>query len=145
MQTMNHTNRVFVGWAFTYQVILIIHFALRKRFFADYTMKYGWLVYALCIPAVIVSIIQLRDGGRWSFWLGGFLCAAFSLFGYWVDYIQQIQWRSPIYIPVMIPYVLLYLGMIMFYWWPLALIDRRCWFIYAGLFILSTALNVMSH
>jgi hypothetical protein len=33
----------------------------------------------------------------------------------------------------------------MFYWWPLALISRPLWYIYAVLFIVSTVLNVSSH
>jgi uncharacterized membrane protein YphA (DoxX/SURF4 family) len=49
------------------------HFALRKRFFESYTLKFGWIVYALSIPAVVVSIVLLLGGKTWSFWLGGFL------------------------------------------------------------------------
>jgi hypothetical protein len=33
----------------------------------------------------------------------------------------------------------------MFYWWPLARIDRRLWLAYAVLFVASTWLNAISH
>ncbi len=48
---LDQFDRLFVVWAFVLQIIFIIHFALRKPFFETYTLKYGWIVYALCIPA----------------------------------------------------------------------------------------------
>jgi len=66
--------------------VLLVHFAVRKRFFESYTIKYGWLVYALCIPAVVISILHLMGGKSWSFWLGGFLFLGYAAFGYWIDY-----------------------------------------------------------
>lgn len=138
-------DALFVGWAFFLQIVLIAHFALRKRFFESYALKYGWLVYMLCIPAVIISIMLIAGGKHWYFWLGGFLFTAFAAFGYYIDYIKGIPWRNPIIPRVMFPYITLYLSSIMFYWWPLARIERKLWFIYAALFVLSTILNITSH
>jgi len=136
---------LFIVWAFFFQIALIIHFAVRKRFFETYTLKYGWIVYALCIPAVIVSLILLRAGKPWYFWFGGFLCLLFAAYGYYTDYIRQISWRSPIVPGIMIPYITLYLSTIMFYWWPLWRINRTLWFVYTGLYVVSTILNITSH
>jgi hypothetical protein len=72
-KNMDNLDKLFVVWAFLLQIILIVHFAARKPFFESYTVKYGWIVYALCIPAAIISMILLRGGKSWSFWLGGFL------------------------------------------------------------------------
>ena len=138
-------DSLFVVWAFFFQIALIIHFAVRKRFFETYTLKYGWIVYALCIPAVIISLILLRAGKPWYFWLGGFLCLLFAIYGYYVDYIQQISWRNPVVPGIMIPYVTLYLSTIMFYWWPLMRINRTLWVVYTGLYVISTILNITSH
>lgn len=138
-------DALFVGWAFFFQLVLIVHFAVRKRFFESYTLKFGWIIYALCIPAVIISIILLRGGKSWSFWLGGFLFFLFAIYGYYIEYVQQIPWRSPLVLRIMVPYVTLYLATNMFYWWPLGLIKRPLWFVYACLFILSTILNLISH
>ena len=145
MQNLNQLDFLFVFWAFFYQIVLIVHFAARKRFFESYTLKYGWLVYVLCIPGVIFSIILLLGGKSWSYWLGGFLLLIFSIFGYYVDYIKKIQWRKPINKSVMFPYVFLYLATIMFYWWPLALINKPLWYVFAVLFVAATFLNVKSH
>jgi hypothetical protein len=145
MSKLDNWDKLFVVWAFFVQIVLIVHFALRKRFFESYTMRFGWLVYALAIPAVVISVVLLAQGKSWSFWLGGFLFLIYAAFGYWIDYVRGIQWRNPLRVAVMIPYVLLYLSMVMFYWWPLGLLSRPLWIVYTGLFILSTILNVTSH
>jgi len=145
LQNLNPMDFLFVLWAFFYQIVLIIHFAVRKRFFESYTLKYGWLVYALCIPGVIISMILLLGGKSWSFWLGGILLLIFSLYGYYVDYIKKIEWRNPIKKSIFLPYVFWYLATIMFYWWPLALISKPLWFVYAVLYVIATVLNIRSH
>lgn len=138
-------DRLFVVWAFLFQIGLIAHFAVRKLLFESYTLKYGWVVYALCIPAAVISILLWRGGKSWSFWLGGFLFVIFAAFGYWVDYAAQIPFRTSLQLPVLIPYVLLYLATVMFYWWPVGLLSRPLWFVYTILFVIATVLNITSH
>jgi hypothetical protein len=138
-------NLLFIAWAFFYLIILIIHFSVRRVFFESYTLRYGWWVYLLGIPAAVVSILMIRGAMTWSFTVGGLLCLVFSGFGYYIDYVLATPWRSPIYLPILIPYIILYLGTIMFYWFPLALINRNLWYIYAALFAISTILNITSH
>lgn len=137
-------NTLFVVWSFLFQIVLIIHFATRKWNF-DLAMRYGWIVYALSLVAVIVSIVLLRGGKTWSFWLGGFIYLVWATFGYWIEFVKRIQWRNPIAWPIFGPYILLYLSTVMFYWWPLALIKRPLWYVYAILFVISTILNITSH
>ena len=145
MSKFDNLDKLFIGWAFFFQIVLIVHFVLRKRLFESYTLEYGWLVYALSIPAVIISIVLLLGGKSWSFWLGGFLFLVFAAYGYWIDYIEQIQWRNPINLSIMFPYVFLYLSTVMFYWWPLGQLSRTLWFAYAILFVIATVLNITSH
>ncbi len=142
---LDNLDKLFIAWAFLFQIILIIHFALRKRFFESYTVKYGWIVYALCIPAAVISVILLLGGKSWSFWLGGFLFVLFAAFGYWVDYVAQIPFRNPLQLSVLVPYVFLYLATVMFYWWPLWPLSRPLWFVYAILYVIATILNIKSH
>ena len=142
---LDRLDKLFVVWAFLFQILLIVHFALRKPFFESYTMKFGWIVYALCIPAVVISIILLRGGKSWSFWLGGFLFLLFAAFGYWIDYVLNIQFRNPLRLSITIPYMLLYLSTVMFYWWPLGILNRQLWFLFAILFVIGTILNITSH
>ncbi len=142
---LDRLDTLFVIWSFTLQIILIVHFLIRKPLFESYTKKYGWIVYALCFPAAIISVVLLVGGKSWSFWLGGFLFLIYSGYGFWIDYHKGINWRSPLRKDIMFPYVTLYLSTIMFYWWPLALIHRPLWFVFGGLFIIGTILNITSH
>jgi hypothetical protein len=142
---LDKLDTLFVIWAFFLQTVFIVHFAIRKHFFESYTQKFGWIVYALCIPAAVISIILLLGGKSWSFWLGGFLFLIYATFGYWIDYVKGIKWRNPLRMDIMFPYVTLYLSTIMFYWWPLALLYRPLWFVFGGLFVIGTILNITSH
>jgi hypothetical protein len=62
MTKLDNLDKLFVVWAFLFQIVLIVHFALRRPFFESYTLKFGWIVYALCIPAVVISVIVLLGG-----------------------------------------------------------------------------------
>jgi hypothetical protein len=142
---MNTYECLFVVWSFLFQLVLIAHFALRKWFFDAYARRFGWLVYALGIPAAIISAVLLLGGLSWPFWLGGVLQLIWSAFGYAVEYVREIRWRNPIRWPIFGPYILLYLSMLMFYWWPLAQINRVYWYVYTLLFVAGTILNASSH
>jgi len=142
---LDKLDTLFVIWAFFLQIVLIVHFALRKPFFESYTQKFGWIVYALCFPAVVISCILLLGGKSWSFWLGGFLFLIYASYGYWIDYIKAIEWRNPLRKDIVFPYLTLYLGTVMFYWWPLALLYRPLWFVFGVLFVIGTILNITSH
>jgi len=142
---LDRLDTLFVIWAFTLQIVLIVHFAVRKRFFESYTVKYGWLVYALCFPSCVVSVILILGGKPWTNWLGGFLFLIYAAYGYWIDFIKQIPWRNPLRKDIMFPYVTLYLVTIMFYWWPLYPLSLTLWIIYTVLYVVATILNVKSH
>ncbi len=144
MNGMDRYARLFVVFAFLIQIVLLVFFALRKWTF-DTAMQLGWIVFAMAVPAVIVSLILLSGGKPWHQWIAGFLYAAWAVLGYIVDIARPVAWRSPILWPVFIPYVLLYLSSLMFYWWSLGTIQRPLWFVYAVLFVISTILNITSH
>ncbi len=144
MSAMDRLDTLFAVTALAFQLVLIAHFALRKWRFAT-ALRYGPIVYALSIPAVVVSAVLLAGGKPWGLWLGGFLYLVWALFGYMVEYARRIEWRSPIRPGVFVPYVLLYLATVMFYWFPLALVAKGLWYVYAALFVISTVLNVTSH
>jgi hypothetical protein len=141
---MDNLDTLFVVIAFLFQIILIIHFALRKWRFES-AMHYGPIVYGLGIPAFLGSLLLVAGGRTWPFGLSGFLYLLWGIFGYLVEYVKKIEWRTPIRWSIFGPYVFLYLATTMFYWFPLALIRKPLWYVYAVLFIFSTILNVSSH
>lgn len=144
MSDLDRFDNLFVFSAFFIQIVLLIFFALRKWMF-DTAMQVGWIVYALAVPALIISVLLLMNGKSWFLWLGGFLYTTWAILGYIVDVARPVAWRSPVYWPVFIPYVLLYLSTMMFYWFPLGSLSRPLWFVYAVLFVISTILNITSH
>lgn len=144
MYGLDSRETLFVVTAFLFQVILIAHFSMRKWRF-PMAMRYGWIAYALSVPAAAVSVVLLLRGAPWSLWLGGPLYLAWATYGYTVDYVQGTHWRVPFRWQVGGPYVILYLATVMFYWWPLGEIHRALWYAQGALFVLSTVLNVTSH
>ena len=144
MSGLDRYDNLFVIWAFLMQICLIMLFAIRKSNL-DLILEHGWIFYLLSVPAVIVSIFMYRGGKEWSFWIGGLFFLLWAIFGLIIEYGFKIQWRSPILWPISIPYVVLYLGTIMFYWFPLGNISRPLWYLYGVLFALSTYLNITSH
>ena len=123
MVEIERYDKLFVYTSFFIQIVVSVYFALRKWRF-DTAMRFGWVIYALAIPAVIISLILLINDRSWLLWLAGFLYGAWAIFGYVVDIACPVAWRSPILWPVFLPYVLLYFMCLMFYWWPLANIQR---------------------
>ncbi|MBN2007205.1 MAG: hypothetical protein JXA21_27895 [Anaerolineae bacterium] len=144
MPGMANPEILFIAMAFLFQLVLIGHFALRKWRF-ETAIRYGPIVYALGLVAFAVSVYLLLSGEPWSLWLGGCIYLVWAIFGYTVEYVKKIEWRTPVRWPIFGPYVLLYLATVMFYWFPLALVHKPLWYVYAGLFIISTLLNVTSH
>ena len=134
----------FIVVAFVFQLVLIVHFALRRWAF-PLAMRYGWVVYALSVPALIVSFVLSLRGEAWSFWLAGYLYFTWAIYGYLVEYVRGIEWRSPFRISIGVPYVLLYLATNLFYWFPLGLIARSLWYLFTVHFVISTVLNLSSH
>jgi hypothetical protein len=87
---LNSLETLFVVTALLFQLILIVHFALRRWRF-ETAIRYGPVVYALSIIAAIVSIILLLGGVTWSLWLSGFLYLIWTIFGYSVKYVYKIE------------------------------------------------------
>ncbi len=143
-QSLGQSERMFIAASVTIQIALVLFFAMRKWAFAM-AMQTGWVVYALAIPAVVVSIVLLKERKAWYLWMAGFLFALWSVFGIVVDIVIPVAWRSPILLSIFIPYVLLYTVSQMFYWWPLLRLHRPSWFIWGALYGVSTFLNVTSH
>jgi len=46
MAKWDKLDRLFMVWAFLFQIVLVVHYALRKPFFESDTLKFGWIVFA---------------------------------------------------------------------------------------------------
>jgi hypothetical protein len=105
MSGLDSLEILYTFWAFLFQVVLIVHFLLRKWAFDKYTRKFGWFVYAISLLAVVVSLLLLLGGKTWSLWMGGFIYLVWAVYGYVVEYVKRIRWRNPIRWPIFGPYV----------------------------------------
>jgi hypothetical protein len=63
MFELDKHNTLFVIWAFVFQILLIVLFAIRKSN-VDLIIKHGRIFYLFSIPAVIVSYKSLRAMNR---------------------------------------------------------------------------------
>jgi hypothetical protein len=90
MFSLDRLDTLFVIWAFGLQICLIVLFAIRKSNLG-LIIWHGWIFYLLCISSVIVSVILLRAGKVWSFWVGGFISLLWAIFGISVVYRFRIQ------------------------------------------------------
>ena len=143
MSTKVELTTLFAISAFTVQGVLVGYFALRTWRFST-ALRYGWIVTALGIPTMVVSGIFLTGGLPPSFWLGGFLYILCAFFGWWVEYVQCINWRQPMCLPICVGYLAFYLAMLIFYWFPLALDWMPLGYIFGVIFVASTWLNATS-
>ena len=144
MAGLGNLDKLYIGWSFFFHLALIAVFAVRKVNL-EAILKHGWIFYMLSIPAVVVSVIIMRGGKPFSFWFAGFTFLVWAIFGYIVEYQLKIDWRGELVWPILIPFVLLYLTTVMFYWWPVAQLYKPLWYVYAAFFLIGTYLNVTSH
>jgi len=134
----------FVGFAFLSQIFLALNFASRN-WKPSLERKYGWVVYALGIPAALLGVYYWVNGVPWHFTIAPILFSTWALYGYYVDIIREINWRSPPTWPVFIPYVTLYMASQFSFWIPLWSIGLGYWIAFSMLYILNTSLNLYSH
>jgi hypothetical protein len=135
---------LFAAFALVLQTMLVLHFAaLRWR--PRLQQQWGWLVYAMSLPGLVLGVLFWVNSQPWYDWLATLLFAVWAALGYTVDILHPVNWRTPLWLPVFIPYVTLYLAAQFAFWIPLWFIGIGYWIIYAVLYTVSTVLNVSSH
>ncbi len=142
--TNSALRTVFVAFAFGVQVLLVLNFAARN-WRPALERRYGWVIYALGIVALLPAVVFARSGQPWSTVLAFLFYTAWAAFGFYVDTYRQIEWRNPLRLPVMLPYVFLFVAAQMAFWVPLWFVGRGYWIAYGVLYSVSTTLNWYSH
>jgi len=144
VMTSSTLRAAFVVFAFLVQALLVINFAAR-RWRPELERKYGWIIYALAIVAVLLGVVFAL--GRQPAWaiVAPLLYAVWAGFGYYVDTYRQIEWRNPPRWSVLVPYVLLFIASQFAFWIPLWYVGLGYWAAYALFYVVNTALNVSSH
>jgi hypothetical protein len=135
---------VFVAFAFLVQVLLVLDFAARNLRPA-LERKYGWIIYALGLVAVLLAIVFAVGRQPGYAILAALIYAVWAGFGFYVDTYRQLVWRNPPRWPVLVPYVLLFIASQFAFWIPLWYVGLGYWRAYAVFYVVNTALNLYSH
>jgi len=138
-----HTH-IFVCFAFLIQGLLILDF-LARNWQPDLERKYGWIIYALGLVGIVLGIIYLKGGAPWYMSAAPLVFAAWAAFGFAIDILFKIEWRSPILWPVFIPYVLLFMASQFAFWIPMWYVGTWYWVAYTITYTINTILNIYSH
>ena len=89
----------------------------------------GYGIIALALPAALTIIAFVRVRTGWRQWIGPAAFLAFVVFMIVVEYIWKAEFRSPMRYDILVPYLVLFFGSILFMGLPMFRIDRRLWLV----------------
>jgi hypothetical protein len=98
--------------------------------------RLGYAMMVLGLPAAITLVAFLRAGSHWLQWLGLVLYLAFLVFLISVDYLWQVEFRSPPRPSLLVPFLLLFFGSILLMGLPMFGMDRDRWLVTVGTTVL---------
>ena len=90
---------------------------------------FGYGIVALAVPAALVIVVFIRSRTGWRQWIGPAAFLVFVVFMVIVEYIWQVEFRSPIRYDILTPYLVLFFGSILLMGVPMFRINRRLWFV----------------
>ena len=89
----------------------------------------GYAIIALAIPSVPALIAFGRATAGWLQWTGPTLFLAFVALMVVVDYAWPVEFRSPVRISILVPYLVLFFGSILLMGLPMFRVDKRLWLV----------------
>jgi hypothetical protein len=100
----------------------------------------GYGIFVLAVPAALAlaAFVVSRSGAL--HWMGPAVFLAFASLMAVVDYIRPVEFRTPKYPPLLIPFLLLFFGAILLMGLPMYKMNRRLWFVTVAttLFLLAS-------
>ena len=88
-------------------------------------------IIALGVPAGLALVSFIRSGSGWRFYAGPVCFLTFVTAGIAVDYLLDMEFRSPRRPEILIPYLILFFGSIALMGAPMLRINRRLWVVTA--------------
>ncbi len=135
---------VFAVFAIGSQLVLVAFFAAR-RWRPELADRWGWIAYVLGIPALGLGVASAIADQPLIYVAAGVLFAAWAAYGATLDLGLHTEWRSPVKLSFLVPFVLLYTAAQIAFWIPLWYVNIALWIAYAVLYTVNTALNVRGH
>ena len=144
MNTSDFLNVFYVVFGFAAQILLIANFALRN-WKPELERTYGWIIYALGVPSLILGLLILAAGRPWYFVAAPLLFSIWAAFGYRVDIWRPIPWRTPPRRSIFGPYVALFVGSLLLFWFSMWYLGTAYWIAFGLMYAGHTLLNIYSH
>lgn len=89
----------------------------------------GYGIMALAIPAGIALNGFIRAQADWRQWIGLAVFISFLLLMISVEYLWQIEFRSPVNHKILVPYLVLFFSSILLMGLPMYQTDRNLWLV----------------
>ena len=144
MDTSELLQAFYVSFAFSVQTLLIINFAARN-WKPTIEKTYGWIIYALGAPSVILGAMTLVADQPWFFVAPPLLYFAWAILGYYVDLWRPVAWRNPPRWSIFVPYVGLFTASLILFWISMWYVGTIYWIAFGAMYVVHTVLNTYSH
>ena len=92
----------------------------------------GFVIILLAIPAMIALVAFFLEGANWIHRIGPIIFLVFIVLLLFVDYIRPVEFRSPIRSEILVPFLVLFFGGILFMGLPMFRINRLLWLVTAA-------------
>jgi hypothetical protein len=89
----------------------------------------GYAIVVLAVPSTVALVAFVRAGAGWLYWAGPILFLAFVSLMVVVDYARPVEFRSPMRYEVLVPYLGLFFGAILFMGLPMYRLNRQLWLV----------------
>jgi len=135
---MNDQTLVYPWWAVitTWGVVNLVNLLQSAGFFSrvltgkmEINRVLGYAIMVLAIPASIALVGFIRAQADWRQWVGLAVFIVFLLLMISVEYLWQIEFRSPVNHKILVPYLVLFFGSILLMGLRMFRMDRRLWLV----------------
>ena len=99
----------------------------------------GYVMIALAVPAALALAAFVRAGAGWLHGAGPAVYLAFIALMVVVDYAWPIEFRSPQRPSILVPYLVLFFGVILLMGLPMYRLDRQLWLVAVATTVLLLA------
>ena len=89
----------------------------------------GYVIILLAVPATLALVAFERARAGWLHWIGPAVYLAFVVLEVAVDYVWQVEFRSPMRYEILVPYLVLFFGAILLMGLPMFSLNRPLWLV----------------
>ena len=90
----------------------------------------GLVIAVLAVPATVALVGFAAVGSPW--WIGPATFDAFVALMLVVDYLRPVEFRRPVRLPILVPYLVLFFGSVLLMGLPMFRVDRALWLVTAA-------------